>query len=310
MKAMPTKVKRHSGWDPLIEDEWTRICYERSRSLTAAYYAKPTDADVQVFRGQVVVNEVTAPFLYSKFTPTRMRIRRGTYPKLDAVVDDLLRDGKYISDRMKVLKLLLWCRDIPFRKRTTKYYHAGGPEELIAWQGGSMCNEMNRVFMVMCQIAGFASRYVGHYSAVRPDRKLTTYAGHGVAEVFVEGSWAYFDIRGRHFEWPDGTLASLWDLIRNPDLYVHQPETVRILRDPRHNNWNPGQRLVMWPHLQVIANYDAAVRRKCTYTPVIQTPARARKLREASRKITAEARKKLRKVMKEGYTPPARTPWD
>jgi len=310
MNDMPAKVKPYCGWDPLIRDEWTRICYQRSRDATVNYYLKPTDADVQVFRGQVVVNEVTAPYLYSKFTPTKMKIRRGSYPKLDKVVAALLEDGRYITDRMKVLKLLLWCRDIPFRTRTTKHYIAGGTEELIGWQGGSMCNEMNRVFMVMCQIAGFASRYVGHFSGVKPDRNLTVMPGHGVAEVFVEGSWAYFDIRGRHFEWPDGRLASLWDLIRNPDLYVHQPETVRILRDPRRNNWNPGQRLVMWPHLQVIANYDAAVRRKCTYTPVPQMPARRKKVAATTRKVSAEAKRKLRALLKAGYKPPARTPWD
>ena len=308
---MPAKVKPYYGYAPLIEDAWTRICFRRSRDATATYYAKSTDADVQVFRGQMVLNATTAPYLYSDFTPTKMKIRRGTYPKLDKVVDDLIvQDGEYISDRMKVIKLLTWCRDIPFRKRTTKHYIAGGPEELIAWQGGSMCNEMNRVFMVMCQIAGFPSRYVGHFSGFKPDRKLTMLPGHGVAEVYLEGKWTYFDIRGRHFEWPDGTLASLWDLVRNPDLYVRQSDLVKVLRDPRRNNWDPGQRLIMWPSLQVIANYDAATRRKCTYTPVTQTAARQHKVASATRRLSAEARKQLRKLLEEGYKPPVRTPWD
>ena len=309
---MPARVKPYSGWDPLVEDPYMRTCYRRSRDGTAAYYARPTDADVQVFRGQVVLNDLTAPYLYRDFTPTRMKIRRGTYPKLDTVVDALIGgpDGRCLSDRMRVLKLLVWCRDIPIRGRTTKTYTAGGPEELIAWQGGDMCNEMNRVFMVMCQIAGFASRYVGHFSGLRPGKKLELLPGHGVAEVYLEGRWAYFDIRGRHFEWPDGTLASLWDLVRNPDLYVRQPDHVKILRDPRRSNWNPGQRLIMWPSLQVIANYDAATRRKCTYTPVPQTPARKKKVAVVTRAITAEARKRLRKLLKEGYKPPVRTPWD
>ncbi|HUW57564.1 MAG TPA: hypothetical protein VMZ92_13075 [Planctomycetota bacterium] len=36
MKSMPAKVKPYCGWDPLIEEDWTRVCYERSRNLTAA----------------------------------------------------------------------------------------------------------------------------------------------------------------------------------------------------------------------------------------------------------------------------------
>ena len=63
-----------------------------------------------------------------------------------------------------MLKLLLWCRDIPMRGRKTKHEVAGGPEELVAESGTDTCNEMNRVFMVLCQIAGFASRYVGHFA--------------------------------------------------------------------------------------------------------------------------------------------------
>ena len=312
MRKMPASVKPWCGYDPLVEDPWVRVSFRRSRDATAAYYAKPTDADVQIFRRQVVLNPTTAPYLYTDFTPTRMRIPRGRYPKLDRVVDRLVGgpDARCLSDRVKVLKLLLWCRDIPLRGRATKRYTAGGPEELVAWQGGDMCNEMNRVFLVMSQIAGFASRYVGHFSSFRPDRRLTCLPGHGVAEVYLEGRWAYFDIRGRHFEWPDGTLASAWDLVRNPDLYVRQPDHVKVLRDPRRSNWDGGQRLVMWPSLQVIANYDAAVRRKCTYTPVVQTPAEAKRFAEASRRLTAEARKALRKLLKTGYEPPTRTPWD
>jgi len=306
MKGIPAAVKPYCGRDPRIEDDWMRISYEASRDTTAAYYAGPTDADVAITGQQVVVNEVTAPFLYSKFTPTKMKIRRGTYPKLDAVVDRLLGNGGQLTDRMKVVKLLLYCRDIPLRPRKTKAYLAGGPEELIIEQGGDMCNEMDRVFMVLCQIAGFASRYVGHFAGIHPGGKLTYRPGHGVAEVFVEGGWAYFDIRGKHFVWPDGRLASLWDLVRNPDLYVHQPEAVRMLRDTRRNDWNGGQRLVMWPHLQVIANYDAAARRRFTYTPVRQTPARKKRFTALMRKRYAQARRELRKLLKAGYRPPGR----
>jgi hypothetical protein len=305
MSKMPAKVKPYVGMNPRIDDPWVRIGYERSRDATTAYYVKPTDADVRVFDGQVVLNEVTAPYLYSKFTSTKMKVERGTYPKLDRIVDMLIGDGRYLTDRMKVLKLMLWCRDIPVRGRETKAQTAGGHEELIAVGGTDTCNEMNRVFMVMCQIAGFASRYVGHFASFLPDEKLTFQLGHGVAEVFVEGRWAYFDIRGKHFVWPDNTLCSHWDLVRCPELYVRQPESVRMLRDLRRNNWDSSQYLVQWPSLQVISNYDAAVRATCTYTPVTQTSAQRRRFETWSRKRTQQSRVELKKLLRDGYEPPA-----
>lgn len=309
MKGMPAKVKPYFGYNPKVDDEWTRIGFQRSRDGTAHYYGKPTESDVQVFGGQVVLNEVTADYLYSKFTPTKMKIRKGEYPKLDRVVERLIGDGGELTDRMKVLKLLLWCRDIPIRGRKTKCYYAGGPEESVAFQGGDMCNEMNRVFMVLCQIAGFASRYVGHFSSVKPNKTLTTMPGHGVAEVYLEGGWAYFDIRGKHFVWPNGRLASLCDLVRNPDLYVNQPQEVRMLHDQRRNVWSSGQRLVMWPSLQVISNYDAAVRRKSTYSRIKITPAREKEYAKFIRERTKQCQKELRELLSSGYKFTHRSPW-
>ena len=62
----------------------------------------------------------------------------------------------------------------------------------------------------------------------------------------------------------------------------------------------------MWPHLQVIANYDAAARRKFTYTKVPQTPARKRRFAALMRKRHAQTRTKLRTLLKQGYRPPGR----
>lgn len=310
MPTFPRDVQPYVGANPRIDDPWTRISYETSRDLTAAYYAKPTDADVAITREQVVLNETTAPLLYSTFTPTRMRVKAGAYPKLDKIVDRLAGDAKNLSGRRKVLRMMLWCRDIPVRGRTTKDYLAGGPEELIAFQGGDMCNEMNRVFMVMCQIAGIPSRYVGHFGAFKNDREITWMPGHGVAEVFVEGAWAYVDIRGKYFLWPDGRLASHGDLVRNPDLYVRQSEEVKLAQDLRRSEWNSGQRLVMWPSLQVIANYGPADRAAMTYTPVRQTPAEAKRFERTCTARRDEARAQLRELLRSGCVPPARSPWE
>ncbi len=306
MSRFPKEVQPYVGRNPRIDDPWTRISFETSRDLTAAYYVKPTDADVAIVREQVALNATTADFLYSKFTPTRMRVKAGEYPKLDRVVDSLLSDGAQLSDRRRVLKMLLWCRDIPIRGRKTKDYYAGGAEELVAFQGGNMCNEMNRVFMIMCRIAGFASRYVGHFAVFKNDREITFMAGHGVAEVFVEGAWAYFDIRGKHFLWPDGRLASHWDLVRNPDLYLRQSEEVKLAQDQRRNDWNGGQRMFMWPSLQIIANYDPE---KMTYTPFPETPEQKRRFKAFGTRRKAEARRELRKLLDAGYVPPVRSPW-
>jgi hypothetical protein len=326
MTRLPKEVRPYAGRKPRIDDPWMRISYETSRDMTRAYYAKPTDVDVAMMDGQVVLNEATAAFLYGGagmtfancrsglpppachvadknvcatiFTPTRMKTPRGRHPKLDAVVDVLLGRDPTLSDREKVLRLLSWCRDIAPRGRKTKLYHAGGPEELIAEQGGDMCNENSRVLIVLCQLAGFAARYVGHYSAFARDERLTWVDGHGSVEVYLEGGWAYFDIEGRHFTWPDGRLASLWDLVRNPDLYSHQPAEFRALLGHWYWGWNHRKGLLQPPHLQVIGNYDEASRRRFTFTPVVQTPAWLRRFERFAEARRQRARAELRELVK------------
>jgi transglutaminase-like putative cysteine protease len=72
-----------------------------------------------------------------------------------------------------------WRNPLPF---------TGGTEEELIAKGAQMCNENARVMIALCQVAGLPARYVGH-----------PIGGHGVTEVYVNGRWSYYDIRGKFF---------------------------------------------------------------------------------------------------------------
>jgi len=82
---------------------------------------------------------------------------------------------------------------------------------------------------VLAQIAGIPARYVGHVVPTDfTDPKCGT--GHGVCELYVEGTWMYLDIRGKYFLTGDGRLASAWDLLQDPSICDRQSPQVRAER--------------------------------------------------------------------------------
>jgi hypothetical protein len=180
--------------------------------VLAAYGAEPC-VDIQVIAGQLILNRKTADYLYTRFTPLKLRYKPGSRPFLEKVLTAVVRPS--MSGKEKFLAILRRCRDNR-DAASPKIQFFGGTEEELVKRGAIMCNEISRVFVVLCQIAGLPARLVASHIT-----------GHMMAEVFVDGCWAWCDpMKGLYMLRDDGGFASMWDLVQDPGIVDRQTAAV------------------------------------------------------------------------------------
>ncbi|HUV38949.1 MAG TPA: transglutaminase-like domain-containing protein, partial [Planctomycetota bacterium] len=251
--------------------ELVRRAVRVSMKTSLTYYGDTVD-------GRMIDDEVrlcadTVDDLYSQHTPLETEYRPGSRPELEGYLRRVLADAS--TDREKVLAVMRFVRDVhTFRpgasRPGTPDPFGGGTEEEVIKKGSNMCNELSRVFCVLCQMTGIPARYVGHLV----DR-------HAGAEAFVEGAWAYVDPEfGTYFLKPDGTLASAWDLKQHPGLVTSQPpEVTAELREGL--NYGRAIRETTPVEVTVVANYSVAESSRYRFDWIWHTPglkARVRKV--------------------------------
>ena len=237
--------------------------------------------DYQLAAGQTLLCSETAPFLYDRFTERKTRYRRGTRPRLEAVVAECTAGRA--SERDAMLALMRFCRDLykknPGRDmfRDKDYIYGGAEEELIE-KGEELCECLGRLFVGLCEIAGIPARVVIH-----------NIGGHIVAEALVNNHWAYVDPRaGMYFIKPDKTMASTWELWQTPEILRQQPDHVKADVSDR---WSWEERLWkcerMFFHPDEVtgfANYSLADAGRYAYGQVSQAQATGLGLWEAAKR--------------------------
>ena len=58
--------------------------------------------------------------------------------------------------------------------------------------------------------------------------ELETALRAATTEVFLEGKWAYFDVRGKYFFLADGRLANTWEIWNDPSLITSQKPEIYL----------------------------------------------------------------------------------
>ncbi len=137
---------------------------------------------------QIRLAPETAGFLYGAFTPLTVTYHRGSRPRLEKIVAEVL-SGVESSPRAQVLALLEWTaqviRHAMHVKGETPVDRALSEEALLD-SGWGYCNEKARILVSLAQIAGYPGRMVSIYHS-------TGIHGHMVSEIHVEGEWAMAD---------------------------------------------------------------------------------------------------------------------
>ena len=223
-------LSKYTGINAKCDNRKLAAVLLENSTISRSVYRQGT-VDYVMFDQAVVLNKHTARAVYSTFTPLEQPFVPGTRVFLEKIVAHVTKGLK--TDRQKAIALLDWCRDIPFThargprafgEGQGELFHGGTEEEVIR-KGSTMCNEQARVLGILAQIAGIPSRYVGHMTQIDYDDPRSG-TGHGVNELYVEGDWAYFDIRGIFLQKADGRLASIWEAICDPAIAQNQPKEV------------------------------------------------------------------------------------
>ena len=229
MTAIPKDLLQYTGREPRIDDPVQHIGYALSVAASAAYYKEGT-FDHHQKGAQVVLNEATAEFIYSGFTPLEVAYVPGSRPQLERLVRRLCPDG--LSDREKVLALVDYVYRGAARENVDvfsgrKLFVLNAREEEVLKLNRCSCECNTRTIVCLAQIAGFPARYTSSYSFVNPERGYAINGGHAMPEIHLEGGWALFDSdHGFFCLKADGRIASLWDLRQDPDLVERQPDWV------------------------------------------------------------------------------------
>jgi hypothetical protein len=197
----------------LCDDRDTRHGVKSWLERVLAAYGEAPCVDIQVIAGQLILNRTTADYIYTKYTPLKLRYKPGSRLFLEKVLASVVRPK--MSEKEKFLAILRRCRDNR-DAASPKIQFFGGTEEDLIKRGAIMCNEISRVFVVLCQMAGLPARLVAAHIT-----------GHMMAEVFVDGAWAWCDaMKGMFMYRDDGRLASMWDLMRDPGIVDRQAAAV------------------------------------------------------------------------------------
>jgi len=257
-------------------------------TISRSVYREGT-VDHVIFDEAVVLQPETAQAIYSDFTPLDQPYVPGSRVFLEKVVEQVTAGLK--TEREKAIALMDWCRDIPlvygrhgtaFSEGGGEIFHGGAEEEVIR-KGSTMCNEVARVLGILAQIAGMPSRYVGHMLMIDYDNPRSG-TGHGVNEIYVDGAWAYFDIRGRYYLKDDGSFASAWDLICDPQLVTRQSEEVRS-HHYKQMSHDHVIRFFAETSVTIVANYLAADHARYDYSYVLPSNVLIKEAREKGRAL-------------------------
>lgn len=198
----------------LIDDPLTKKGCELWLQRVLSYYGEDGGVDVEIINGQLILNDKTAGHIYSGFTPTEIHYVPGSRPMLEEVVKKKVK--KDMSEREKALALMRRCRDNRDHGLARPALFRGGTEEELLKRGALMCNEISRVFICLCQVAGLPARV--HCSHI---------SGHMMTEVMTDGKWGWIDpMKGIAPVNDDNHPASAWELLQDPTLFERQPKSV------------------------------------------------------------------------------------
>ncbi len=225
---MQQSLAKYTGRHPQIADPLMRAAHLFNVTMSERFYP-PGTADWNQKSAQVVLNEETAEYLYTCFTPPTVVYEHGSRPVLERLLGRILKPE--MTDREKLFAILRYCHhDI------AKEYENILPkkmiilnaseEELLKFNGGH-CEDRARLIICLCQMAGLPARFVASSSYWDPAKNYLLTGGHAVVEVRVEGNWAYFDsLRDFYCLRADGQLASLWHILTHPEIVEMQPPEV------------------------------------------------------------------------------------
>jgi len=198
----------------LIDNPLTRRGVDLWLERVLGFYGENGGVDIEIINDQLTLNAKTVDYLYSEYTPLDLHYKPGSRPMLEAVVAEHASAG--MTARQKALALMRRVRDNQDLGLARPDLFYGGSEEELLKRGAIMCNEVSRLYVCLCQIAGLPARV-----------HCTHISGHMMTEVYTDGKWGWIDpMKGLAAVRDDDQPASVWELWKDPNLFERQPREV------------------------------------------------------------------------------------
>jgi len=169
----------------------------------------------------------TARYLYTRFTPTRVRYSPGSRPMLEALLNEIiLREGPRPGPEALAFRIFDWVFEnvrIRVQPRAPVWRYYGTDEDIAMLRVRVDCYCVSRLMATLLQIGGIPARLNSMFH-------LDIRSMHSTVEAHLDGAWRFFDPSCHDYAVTrSGALASLWEIITDPFC---QTEGVR--EDRRH----------------------------------------------------------------------------
>ena len=162
----------------------------------------------------ILLDADSRELLYSSASVPPCRYVRGSRPVLENVIATCMVPG---DEQATALNLMRFCRDLYRKRGDGQPLVYGGTEEAMIERGEILCEELARLMVALCEVAGLPGRLVLH-----------CVGGHYTTEIYADGKWCYMDPRmGVYFLKPDGRVASIAELMDSPQIIGQQPVSVQ-----------------------------------------------------------------------------------
>ncbi len=208
------EIKKYTGCNayPRIPSRDQRDLYLLNYSQMFANYGDNVDFSLRSKALLLTANN--RALLYSKASVPPCRYVQGSRPLLEKVVSAC---RVHEDEQATALNLMRFCRDLYLKRGEGQPLAYGGTEEAMIERGEILCEELARLMVALCEVAGLPGRLVLH-----------CVGGHYTSEIFADGKWCYMDPRmGIYFLKSDGRVASIAELIDSPQIMEQQPVSVQ-----------------------------------------------------------------------------------
>lgn len=224
---LPTEFQQYLGLTPYLEDQRHRAHY-RATTLITESLTRPDTPFGRMARNAVLLNGQTRSFLYDgDFGFIHKPYIQGTRPILEQWVARYVQPGMSEGDIAVALAQSL-VGDLPRAHPKVPAFLYGESDEQTILKGGGHCSCQGRLLSALCQVAGLQARpalmWVWVDEERNPDKEL---GGHTVAEVYIDGSWGFFDPQHHCYcKTADGRFPSILEIRENPELFTKMPSDI------------------------------------------------------------------------------------
>lgn len=225
-QIVPDGLGPYVGYRPPVTDMFARAEI-MAFTLRTECLAAPYTPFGRLTRNGVYLCDATEQYLYENdFGFLGEPYRPGTRPLLEQWVE---RFAGGLSSQSEIAVALSQSlrEEVPRRFGRTPAFLYGEDDEQALLKGGGHCSCKARLLVALCQVAGLEARPVMMWRwrdrKHLPDRGL---GGHTVAEVHIDGQWAFFDpARHLYVEDRHGRIPSVRQLRREPALMTDMPDS-------------------------------------------------------------------------------------